>query len=57
MWLGLEKAVEVRMSLNFEDKTTGFSYRLNDRKRGVKDDSSIFGLSLWKAGIANNSHF
>lgn len=31
-------------SSNFEDKT-GFSNRLNDRKRGTKKDSSIFGLS------------
>ena len=32
-------------SSNFEDETIGFSNRLNDRKRVVKDDSSIFGLS------------
>lgn len=32
-------------SSNFEDETTEFSNRINDRKRAVKDDSSTFGLS------------
>lgn len=32
-------------SSNFENETTEFSNRINDRKRVVKDDSSTFGLS------------
>lgn len=33
-------------------KPSGFADRLdiNERERGVKDDSKVFGLTRWKAG-------